>query len=64
MLLHISFYYVSKGSFQYGRRDGKGKLTLPIGLTYEGDFRDGKPHGRGVMYSSLSGYTFEGKKTK
>lgn len=50
-----------KGDFQHGRRDGHGVLTLPCGLTYEGYFLDGKPHGRGVIRSALSSYSFEGQ---
>jgi hypothetical protein len=30
------------------------------GLEYEGQMMDGKPHGRGVMYSNLTGYTYDG----
>jgi len=50
-----------KGDFAYGRRDGHGVLTLASGLKYEGGFMDGKPHGRGVIKSEMSGYSFEGQ---
>ena len=30
--------------------DGQGKLKLPIGISYEGTFKDGNFHGRGTMF--------------
>ena len=49
-----------KGEFLHGRRDCQGKINYGDGLYYEGEFRDGKPHGRGKMTSDLTGYSFEG----
>ena len=48
------------GEFSIGRREGVGRLELPSGLVYEGDYLNGKPHGRGVYTSKLTGYTFQG----
>jgi hypothetical protein len=58
MKCHGGSHY--KGHFVLGRRDGHGIVNYGIGLVYEGDFRDGKPHGRGRMSSDLTGYAFEG----
>eukprot|EP00596_Hydrurales_sp_CCMP1899_P002142 CAMPEP_0119038418 /NCGR_PEP_ID=MMETSP1177-20130426/7355_1 /TAXON_ID=2985 /ORGANISM="Ochromonas sp, Strain CCMP1899" /LENGTH=481 /DNA_ID=CAMNT_0007001005 /DNA_START=733 /DNA_END=2178 /DNA_ORIENTATION=- len=49
-----------KGEFVTGRRERQGRLDYGVGLSYEGEFLDGKPNGRGIMASSLSGYSFEG----
>ena len=49
-----------KGEFLHGRRDHRGMLNYGEGLYYEGEFRDGKPHGRGKMTSDLTGYSYEG----
>jgi len=32
-----------------GKRHGKGKLTLITGDVYNGDFKNGKRHGYGIM---------------
>lgn len=39
---------VYKGSFYNGHSDGFGKLILPNGDSYEGDWKLGQMHGHGV----------------
>lgn len=52
--------YVYKGSFASGQFNGYGKLLTPAGY-YEGFFKNGKPHGEGVQYSSESGNILSGE---
>ena len=37
------------------------KITYPNGDIYEGEFVDGKKHGKGVSKSSLTGDIYEGE---
>jgi hypothetical protein len=48
------------GQYYRGRRDGYGKIIYASGLTFEGEIREGKPHGRGKMHSVLTKYSYEG----
>ena len=49
-----------KGEFNFGKREGEGRIQYKSGLYYEGPMKGGKPHGRGVMESTLTGYRYEG----
>ena len=58
----VGSYY--EGEFAFGRRDGKGKIVYPCGLTIEGTFLDGQPSGRCIAVSKLTRYSFEGNFSK
>lgn len=58
--------YVYKGHFTEGKFNGHGQLTTPFGY-YEGDFKNGLPHGSGEQYvketkTTLRGTWVNGKK--
>lgn len=44
--------------------EGKGKLTFADGSVYEGDFSDGKMHGKGRYQWANTGHWFEGEYTR
>lgn len=53
------------GYFKNGKQEGKGKLTFVSGNVYEGDFKDGLKHGKGVFIGKgkkYEGEYVEGKK--
>lgn len=39
--------------------NGRGKQVLTIGETYEGGFKDGKRHGKGVLYNEIFDVTYD-----
>ena len=39
---------VYEGEFVNGKRQGQGKIVKKSGLTYEGGWLEGVPHGNGV----------------
>ena len=42
-----------EGDFMDGKKTGKGKMTFVSGDVYEGEFREGVPHGNGIfLYSN------------
>jgi hypothetical protein len=45
-------YY--EGSWVNGKRSGKGRFTHALGFTYEGDFRDDKKDGFGILTMKVS----------
>ena len=47
---------VYEGVYKDGKRaDGKGKVTLANGNTFEGQFRNGVPSGEGIYYWNADG---------
>ena len=36
------------------------KITLPDGSIYQGELKEGKPEGKGVLHMPLSGHRYEG----
>ena len=44
------FYYIFKGNFKNGERNGQGTLLIANGDKYEGNFKNGKYHGEGTFF--------------
>lgn len=42
-------YATKKGNLTLGNHIGHGRLDFPDGAYYEGEFKDGKRHGKGVF---------------
>lgn len=49
------------GEWEADQRKGKGRLILPNGDYYEGDFLDNKANGKGIFNSEETGITYEGE---
>ena len=54
------FVQLYEGEYMNLKKHGKGKITIPTGVTYEGEFEEDKAHGQGVLTFANGMYFFKG----
>lgn len=54
------FVQLYEGEYVNLKKHGKGKITIPTGVTYEGEFKEDKAHGQGVLTFANGMYFFKG----